>query len=75
MSGMQLPRDGLAVFKASKNHIENNSEGTVKTPYWIRKGMRVLFDCGRNPRMGQLKKKRTTGAEEDRSLAVNAPYC
>ena len=70
---MQLTGYGQAIFEASENHVENDTEGTMETPYWIRKGMRVLFDSSRDPRVGQLKKKRSTSAEEDRSLAVYAP--
>ena len=70
---MQLPSDGQAIFKPSKNHIEHNAEGAVKTPYWIHKGLGMLFDSGCDPRMGQLEKKGTAGAEKDCGLAVYAP--
>jgi hypothetical protein len=36
---MQLMGDGQAVFKASENHVENDTESTMETPYWICKGM------------------------------------
>ena len=70
---MQVKGHGQSVFEASENHVENDTEGAMETSYWIRKGMRVLFDSSRDPRMGQLKKKRSASAEEDRGLAVYAP--
>ena len=72
---MQLAGDGQAVFEAAENHVENNTEGAMESLDRIGKSTLMPVDGGDDPRMGQLEKKRTASAEEDRSFAVNAPDC
>ena len=59
---MQLAGHRQAVFEASENHVENDTEGAMKTPDRIRKSIRMFVDSGSDPRVRQLEQQRTASA-------------
>lgn len=62
-----------ALIERSKHHREHDLEGPMEASNWIRKGVRVLFDRGGDPRVGELQKQRTPGTQKDCSLTINGP--
>ena len=61
------------VIEIAVDHREDGLEGARETPDRIGPRLRVLIDAARDERVRGLEERRSSGAEENRRLAVDLP--
>src|SRR5262249_13569118 len=70
---MQAVRGLEALTERPEDHREDGAEGAMEAANGIGERVRVLFDRGGNPGMGELQQQRAARSQEDRGLPVDLP--
>src|SRR5262245_28963360 len=62
---MQAARGLAALTERPEDHREYGAEGAMEAANGIGERVRVLLDCGGNPRMGELQQQRAARSQEN----------